>query len=1105
MSMDAAAADSASSPEPSAGEAGAQRASLRRKLHDAVHRLEHVLPGQAPIRDFVHHNTLHGFQHLPFAEALAQARKLTGVRAYLPEVQFREFYRQGRIARVDLESVLSEIAGIDPAQVLIETAAGPITRLEVHLAVLLHPVQPILPAQLKWQIEEHEALTRFQADVSAEARAKLMAAAGRHGIVHEAGAIPDLWSALLETLGVASGFRHAEELLQPPRTMPAAEAAATAESEWHERAQHLWQSLTDRLGRDWTLRSLLLALTGEDILDAVRPSLIRHLGAHLDQGLAAWHNPARGRGFYAAWRRSVRDDLAWELDELSEVRRHIETLPADPLEAVIAALESLDLAHDRWPGYLERLALELPGWSGMFLWRDRHPGYAGLRDVAVTMTDYLAVRLNAERLVAQNLLRRHWGLPLSLAALGEYFRHHPSELRVRHAYHQARLPEYLLNLIERRLAQTRDTLTEPDVASWRWLAGQLDAWHDAPANVSGAEHGVTRVAWPLFRLAQHLGLCGGDIRAVGQSGVEKLLLCLGTLDENATGFVWLNAYERRYREQVFEALVANHGRWPGHPGRPQAQIVFCMDDREEGMRRHVEEVNPALETLGAAAHFGVFQNFRGLDDRDVTPLCPVVPVVVKPAHEVREVARAGTDSLLARHRRQLTLRRRWQERLFQDTRRGSLFALPLTVGAAPFALAALTMKSLLPARAGAWAGRLRAACDRTVPTRLAMAAPPDSAPATPEHPRLGFTDVEQAERLLAFLRAMGLTANFAPLVVIMGHGSNSQNNPHLAAYDCGACAGRHSGPNARLFAAMANRVKVRAILADHGLVIPEGTWFIGAEHNTCDDGITWYDLDDIPSALRQAFAALDAELAQAACAHAAERCRRFASAPAHPSLARAWRHVAGRRHDFSQARPELGHATNACAFIGRRAASRGAFFDRRAFLISYDPTQDADGAVLERLLLANGPVGAGISLEYYFSTVNNEHFGCGTKIVHNVAGYFGVMEGTSSDLRTGLPRQMIEIHEAMRLLVVVEHKTKVLTAIYQRQPPLQELIGNGWILLAAKDPDSPAVHLFDPQRGWQPWQGKADLPTFKRSADWFAGQTEPLAPALLLRPLEAGA
>ncbi len=181
--------------------------------------------------------------------------------------------------------------------------------------------------------------------------------------------------------------------------------------------------------------------------------------------------------------------------------------------------------------------------------------------------------------------------------------------------------------------------------------------------------------------------------------------------------------------------------------------------------------------------------------------------------------------------------------------------------------------------------------------------------------------------------------------------------------------------------------------------------------------------------------------------------------------------------------------------------SEGAFFDRRAFLISYDPTQDdEEGHIIEALLLANGPVGAGINLEYYFSTVNNNQYGSGSKITHNVTGLFAVMDGSSSDLRTGLPLQMIEIHEAMRLQVVVEASTEILTKIYLRQPPLQELVGNGWLLLSAKDPDSEAISVFIPGKGFVPWQGQVmPLPTVDSSGKWYRGQHLPLDPVLIKR------
>ncbi|MCB1826634.1 MAG: DUF2309 family protein, partial [Candidatus Competibacteraceae bacterium] len=407
-----------------------------------------------------------------------------------------------------------------------------------------------------------------------------------------------------------------------------------------------------------------------------------------------------------------------------------------------------------------------------------------------------------------------------------------------------------------------------------------------------------------------------------------------------------------YRDELINALANNHGRWTARAQRPQAQIVFCIDDREEGIRRHLEELNPRIETLGAAGFFGVVMNWRGLDDREVTPLCPVVAT---PAHEVCEVARPGAEARHALHDQWRDRRDRLRD-LYHGIRRNLLSSAPLIAALAPGALLTLVGKLFAPSRQAALVAAIDALWVPAVPTQVAVtAAADDDAPATPERPRLGFTDAEQADRVAALLRNIGLTTRFAPLVILMGHGSISQNNPHLAAYDCGACSGRHGGPNARAFAAMANRPQVRTLLAERGIEVPEDTWFIGAEHNTCDEVITLYDPDDLPAALASALAELRRVLDQACERSAHERCRRFASAPRDPTPAQALRHVVERSRDFSQARPELGHATNAAALVGRRSMSQGLFLDRRAFLISYDPTQDPSGTVLEGILLAVGP------------------------------------------------------------------------------------------------------------------------------------------------------
>jgi len=294
-------------------------------------------------------------------------------------------------------------------------------------------------------------------------------------------------------------------------------------------------------------------------------------------------------------------------------------------------------------------------------------------------------------------------------------------------------------------------------------------------------------------------------------------------------------------------------------------------------------------------------------------------------------------------------------------------------------------------------------------------------------------------------------------------------------------------------------------LAERGITIPSDTWFLGAEHNTCNEQISWYDLDQLPAQRLAGLKKLQQELRHAQQMSAHERCRRLASAPRNPTPEQALVHIEERAVDFSQARPELGHATNASAVVGRRSLTQGAFFDRRVFLISYDPTQDPDGKVLEGILLAVGPVGAGINLEYYFSTVNNERFGCGSKVPHNVTGFFGVMEGASSDLRTGLPQQMVEIHEPMRLQMMVEAKTAVLEQIYHRQESIRELVAGGWVHLSAKDPYSAEIFSFQPGTGFVLWQAETkDLPVRDNSPDCYRDQTLPVAPVLIKQPEQFG-
>jgi uncharacterized protein len=385
-------------------------------------------------------------------------------------------------------------------------------------------------------------------------------------------------------------------------------------------------------------------------------------------------------------------------------------------------------------------------------------------------------------------------------------------------------------------------------------------------------------------------------------------------------------------------------------------------------------------------------------------------------------------------------------------------------------------------------------------TRLHLERAIDVAPSDADE-GLGFTIPEMAEMAGRALRDIGLTSDFAALVLFMGHGSSCLNNPHESAYHCGACSGSPGGPNARALAAILNDRRVRRILVDQGIPIPESTYFIGGLHNTATEEITFYDLELLPSAQIAGLRWARQRLAEVAQKNAHERCRRFESAPLTLKTHEALLHVQGRTEDLAQTRPEYGNSTNAMCFVGRRARMRGLFLDRRSFLMSYDPTlDDAQATSLSRILNAVIPVCEGISTLYSFSAMDRSGWGSGTKLPHNVTSLLGVMDGAASDLRTGIPWQGVDIHEPIRLLFVIETHAQKLLSIIDANPVLSRICRNQWAHLAILDPDSPAIHQFiDGQ--FVPYEPHENvLAEVASSAEWYSGRRDHLPFARIKRP-----
>ena len=517
----------------------------------------------------------------------------------------------------------------------------------------------------------------------------------------------------------------------------------------------------------------------------------------------------------------------------------------------------------------------------------------------------------------------------------------------------------------------------------------------------------------------------------------------------------------------------------------ESQLVFCIDERECSLRRHVEELSPTVETFGAAGFFAIDALFQGVNQGVAAKYCPVN---FSPRHVLTEVSaessekKNGGENARPFHLTDSskTLFRGWVTTQVYGVLSGIRLATEVF---RPF-----------------HRGSLSSPVIEDSSSRLVL-----DAPAAIEAPRqqMGYTIQEQAERVARLLKAIGLTQNFAPIVAVIGHGSSSVNNPHFAAYDCGACSGKPGAPNARAICQMANSPTIRRLVAQMGIEIPPATLFVAGLHDTCRDTIVFFDIPE--NRQTEDLTRLKKLLDEALMLNAKERTRRFAVLPHELTPAQALEEVQRRSSAIFEPRPELGHATNAFALVGRRRWSKSVFLDRRAFLHSYDPTQDPSGQILASILGAVIPVCGGINLEYYFSRVDNEVLGAGTKLPHNAAGLIGVTNGVDGDLRTGLPLQMIEIHEPVRLLIVVEQTSEIAEAALGFIPDAKSWVDKQWVLFAAIEPTTGKMKFRQAQGHWVDFP----LPTVstilqKSSAEHTFGRREDLPFSVLTRGIRHG-
>ncbi|TAG44218.1 MAG: DUF2309 domain-containing protein [Cytophagia bacterium] len=501
--------------------------------------------------------------------------------------------------------------------------------------------------------------------------------------------------------------------------------------------------------------------------------------------------------------------------------------------------------------------------------------------------------------------------------------------------------------------------------------------------------------------------------------------------------IWQNAFEWTYYDGVLAGLQSHKEK--EKPKEKSFQAMFCIDDRECSMRRYLEATDENCETFGLPGFFGVPFWYKPLGGKSYIKLCPV-PLnpknLICEIDDHREVRKK--DMYLSQHTHRLF--RGW---LIVNTI-GFLSIIRLFLNLFRPTLKLATVSSLK---------HTSQISHYTIENK--------NVDDKENGYQIGFTIDEMVVLVENVLRNIGFIDNYAPLVYVVGHGATSVNNPHYAAYDCGACSGRPGSINARVLCYMANHPEVRKRLSVKNIIIPSTTQFVPAIHDTTRDEFEFYDdVVEMSEENKILHRKNKHTFHQASDKNSKERACYFDTMDIKQKDKKIHQQIKRRSVSLFEPRPELNHADNALCIVARRQLSADLFLNRRSFLNSYDHTTDPDGTYLFNVLSAAIPVIGGINLEYYFSKVDNHKLGVGTKLPLNVMGLIGVANGIDGDLKPGLPSQMVELHDPVRLMLIVEHSPEIILNTINKSQSLHEWVYNQWINLACINPYNQLIYIF---------------------------------------------
>ena len=1015
----------------------------RLKIRAMVHVAGEPIPFFWPMRTFIHHNPLYGLEHLPFEQAVGEGERLFRARGFLPRRIQQRHLASGKVDLAALENQVERFLAVQPH----------VTNLDLRRLVMT----------LLTEIEEPIGAPPSLADAA------------------------DVHAAL-------NGYAV------PARKISGAALAAQVGADMPP-------------GRP--LYAIVDMLFGTEIGATLNELVIKSCLDFFDEGQSVWQMPGREKGLFAAWSAVARRNLRLFIRGL-----HIKRILAvdDTPEGIIShVMDELGVPEDDWMSHFTCELTRLHGWAGFIRWRAGAKHYHWSRHYPADLVDYLAIRL----VLGLALLREHGqrkGTPANLADLSRFVESHPAEAYLRRELHgghvqpdmahavedaiSAGRPARIDRLLPEYLGRKREQEARRHATALRTLAskaGQTDALqHLAPDDVARLTTTLSRFEreegrmWLNAQEAHYMGrlLCGLNLTHPApreKRPFAQVMFCIDVRSERI----------RRHLEKVGDYQTFGIAGFFGVP------VSFIGLDK--GSETHLCPVvatpkNVVLElAITRSADDQAFmssleQVFHELKASVLSPFITVeaigllfgldmfgkslAPLAYNRWRQRLHPGKPDSRLLLDK------LSREQADSIIRSLQRAMIVkAVGRELGIQREAITDEMVRELRETALGNHAGltdfarafKLDVQAEARFIERLRSVYRINRGYAQIQLERLGrigFTLDEQVHFVSQALRSIGLTGDFSRFVLLAGHGSTSENNPYESALDCGACGGNHGITNARVLAQIANKPAIRARLREQGIAVPDDTWFVPAFHNTTTDELRLFDLDLLPSSHLVYTERLSNGLQAASRLCAAERIGTLEEATGKDSdPASAYRLARRNAMDWSQVRPEWGLARNAAFVIGGRHVTGQLDLEGRVFLHSYDYRCDPRGRLLENILAGPLVVGQWINMEHYFSAVDNDHYGSGSKVYHNIAGRFGVMTGNLSDLRTGLPAQTVlkdgaPYHEPLRLLTVIEAPFAHARSAIEGVVKVRNLVHNGWLRMAVADPETGDVYVFE-DGAWQ--------------------------------------